>query len=199
MRKKTLGFTIGELVIVIAVIAVAVPAVFGVFFSVLYGKSKVNILQEVKRNGDSAMNTMKYLIQSRAAAIYSDSSLTTEVCSNKYSLGTAQNASNTLYFQDKDSPTNYFYFISENDNNGTPGDTSDDVIKIAYYSGMTRHNLTNNKVGISNFTLTCKRLTEAYNSFPVVTIGFTLKKSGAAGRQEETTSLTYGRKIKLRN
>lgn len=188
IRKKQ-GFTIAELVIVIGVIAIAVPAVFGIFFSVLRAKAKVQILQEVKRNGDSAINTMKHLIQNNAVAIYSDTSLTNEVCSTKGSLGTSSSASSPLYF--KDSFGNYFYFGI--DSNRIASNSAVSPPPLAY--------LINNKATVSNFILSCNRPAnlDTYNALPVVSISFTLTKAGAAGRQEERTSLTYSRKIKLRN
>lgn len=180
--KTRRGFTIVELIIVIAVIAIAIPAVFGVFFSMLQARLKVVALEEVKRNGDSAINIMKHMIQNNAVAIYSDNTLNTQVCNTS-----ASSSPGPLYFKDKDNLASYFNFKIDSDR-----------ISISGPSAVLNY-ITNLKTITSNFSVSCSRTIATYNTFPIVTISFDITAAAASTRQEEKAKLNYRAKIKLRN
>lgn len=180
MRKKTLGFTIIELIIVIGVIGVTIPAIFGIFFTMLRARAKTYVLQEVKRNGDNAVNIMGTLIKQRAVGIYNDQALTptNEVC-----LTSNTSANNPLYFKDKDGEV--FYFISEL----VPTQIASRTASLAYY-------LTNQKVSANSFSIQCFRK----NTFspPIVRIDFDIV-AVTSTRQEENAKIHYTTQVKLRN
>ena len=180
------SFTLIELVIVIGVIAISLPVIFGLFFLNLQAQSRIYILQEVKRNGDYTLNVMQNIIKNRAYAIYSDSGLTTEVCSTKSGSGTLSSFSGSiLYFRDVNGDGFYFDVTTN---------------KIASHSAAINPNpylLTNEKVSISSFDLSCMR-TSVFSP-PIVSVSFTVSQAGTPTRHEERASLNYQTKIKLKS
>lgn len=183
MKKNTrIGFTIIELIIVIGVIGVTIPSIFGIFFTMLRAQAKTYVLQEVKRNGDNAVNIMQVLIKQRAIGIYSDQNLTTEVCSTSQSESSSQ-----LYFKDKDGVV--FYFIADG--------ASPSKIALRTASATDIYNLTNEKVSVpTSFSIQCYRK----NTFspPIVRIDFDIV-SATSTRQEENAKIHYTTQVKLRN
>ena len=181
---KRSGFSLIELLVVIGIISFTLPVMFSLFFASLQSQTKVLILQEVKRNGDSALDIIGNLIKSRGYAIYSDQALTTEVCSTKTGTQTASSSA-TVYFTDPDGAS--FYFAP----NGT---------KIASYSAIINPNpydLTNNRVVVSNFSISCNRTSSL--SPPLVSISFSINQPTTDTRQEQRATLNYQTKIKLRS
>lgn len=178
------GFSIIELLIVIAIIAFTLPVVFSLFFATLQSQTKVLILQEVKRNGDFALDVIEDLVRTRAYAIYSDEELTTEVCSTKTSTLTPT-SSGTVFFSDSSGSS--FYFAPQSQ-------------KIASYSAVINPNpyyLTSDKVVVSNFTISCNRT--AVLSPPIVSISFSVAQPATDVRHEQQATLNYQTKIKLRS
>jgi type II secretory pathway pseudopilin PulG len=185
------AFTLIELVIVIGVIAISLPIVFGLFFLILQAQSRIYILQEVKRNGDYTLSVMQNIIKDRAYAIYSDPGLANEneVCSTKSSPSTPTSAANPLYFKDPDGRLFYFY-------------ADETTHRIASYSAITNPNtywLTNEKVAIEpdNFSLSCFRT--SIFSPPIVAVSFSISQAGSPARHEEKASLNYQTKVKLKS
>lgn len=182
-NTKKKGLTIIEMVVVIGVIGISIPAIFSLFFTMLRAQAKTYVLQEVKRNGDNAINIMETLIRQRAIGIYSDQGLTpgNEVC-----LTANTSANNPLYFKDKDGAV--FYFMSEN----SPKQIASRTASLAYY-------LTNQKASVENsFSMACYRK----NTFspPIVRIDFDITSySPTSTRQEENAKIHYTTQVKLRN
>ena len=173
------AFTIIELVIVLGVILITLPAIFGLFFINLRSQKKINTIHEVKKNGDFALDVIQNIIKSRANRIYSDQSATVPVCQSKTS-GTASLSS----FKDVDGSTFYFSLSAG---------------QIASFSGVISPNpylLTNSKVAVSNFTLTCDRT----NTFspPLVSISFKVDQA-TGSLYEDVDTMTFQTKVKLRN
>lgn len=176
------GFSLIEILIVVSILAFTIPIVFGLFFINLQSQTKVLILQEVKRNGDSALNTIEYLVKNRAYTLYSDADLTTEVCTTRSSSATLTSSS-TVYFVDK---------------NGASFNFAVDQNKLASFSATISPNpsyLTNVRVAVSNFTMSCNR-TSSFNP-PLVTIAFTVSQPSGNTRHEQQSTLNYQTKIKM--
>ena len=179
-KNKRTGFTIIELIVVIGIIGISIPAIFGIFFTMLRAQAKTYVLQEVKRNGDNAINIMETLIKQRVLGIYSDQALTTEVCSTSSSQ-----SSGPLYFKDRDGAV--FYFATEN----SPFQIASRTDSLEYY-------LTNQKVSANPFSIQCFRK----NTFspPIVRIDFDVNSySSTTTRQEENAKIHYTTQVKLRN
>lgn len=179
--KNKVGLTIIELIIVITVIGISLPAIFGLFFTMLRARAKTYALQEVKRNGDNALTIMETLIRQRALSIYSDSTLANEICA-----ATSSQSNGPLYFKDKDAAL--FYFIAEGVN----------PVIIASHTASLTYNLTNQKVAVSNFSMQCFR--KITFSPSIVKIDFDITSfSTSATRQEENAKIHYTTQVKLRN
>ncbi|OGK18446.1 hypothetical protein A3D80_00410 [Candidatus Roizmanbacteria bacterium RIFCSPHIGHO2_02_FULL_40_13b] len=183
-NKKKLGFTLIELILAMSVFAVTLPVVFGLFFLNLQTRTKVLILQQVKRNGDDALAIIDGMVHTRGYSIYSDQAMTIEVCST-ISGSSTPTSSQTVYF--KDPAGTQFYFALDNG-------------KIASYSASMSPNpayLTNSKVEVSSFSISCER--SATFSPPLVSISFVVSQLGSPVRHEERASLNYQTKTKLQN
>jgi prepilin-type N-terminal cleavage/methylation domain-containing protein len=187
MSKK--GFTLIEMLIVIAIIAITLPVVFSIFVVSLQSQAKVFVLQNVKKNGDSALDVIEYLVKNKIYTIYSDSGLTNEVCTTRSNQGTdatySSSSGNPLYFADKDG--NSFYVDQVNDSGTT---------RIAYYY-PDAHFLTTPLVAVQNFSISCSR--SSFLSPPVIAISFTVSQLDSVTRHENTATLNYQTKIKLRS
>ena len=56
------GYTLLEVVIVISIFALIVPAMFSMYFASLRAQKKVFVLRDTKRNGDNALTVIESLI-----------------------------------------------------------------------------------------------------------------------------------------
>ncbi|OGK15589.1 hypothetical protein A3H80_03735 [Candidatus Roizmanbacteria bacterium RIFCSPLOWO2_02_FULL_37_19] len=181
MKSKLRGFTLIETMIVLSIIGLIIPVMFSLFFINLRSQTKVLILQEVKRNGDNSLNTIESLSKQFGVSFHQASPplRTNEVC---VTTGSNYSAGN-IYILDESGDWFSFYL-----DNG----------RIASESGTTGVTyLTNDKVVVSSFSLTCDRPISV--SPPIMSISFTVSQVGTPGRQEEEASLNYQTKIKLRS
>lgn len=184
------GFTLIELIVVVAVIGLALPALFAIVFSVLQQQVKVLRLSEIKRQGDTVLNIMTTAIRSNAVKIYADNTFGTEYCSNTTTNSTSGATTGTNFFFRDKSDRWFQYYLS-----GTAliADTNGD-----YLNG----NLTTSKVRIENFSISCIR--GATYTGSIVTVQFDICYNNAAcasgsARNEEIAKLTYKTQVKLRN
>lgn len=188
IQNRNRGFTFIELLIVIAIISMSLPIIFGIFFINLQVQSKVYSLQRVKREGDTALSAMRAVIRQYATSIHSSSSATdlNEVCTsaNPTHIG-------DLYFKDQHGNTFRFYkdAVSE---------------KIASQSARTEtggsdenFNETSSAVTVTNWLTSCTRTSPF--SPPLVAIAFTISHATASIRTEDNAMLYYQTTIKLRN
>jgi prepilin-type N-terminal cleavage/methylation domain-containing protein len=184
MKKNRNGFTLVELIVALSIVTLTLPVVFSLFLVNLQSRTKILILQQVKRNGDDALASIEQLVHTRASAIYSDAALTTEVCSTTSGTSTPTSSSNVYM---KDSGGNRFYFYLTNG-------------QIASDSAVISPNplyLTNNKVAVSNFSISCER-TSSFSP-PLVSISFQVSQLGTPATREEKATLYYQTKTKLQN
>ncbi len=183
---KSKGFTFIELLIVIGVISISLPIIFGLFFINIKVESKVYRLQQVKREGDVVLGTMESVIRQYARSIHSSSDVpdTNEVCT-----GTNPTYSGDLYFKDQQGNAFRFY---------VNGDTiASESAKTATGGSDEIFSETSTATKITNWTLSCLRT--ASFSPPLVTIQFTVSQNDNSSRVEEQASLYYQTTIKLRN
>ncbi len=177
------GYTLLEVVIVISIFALIVPAMFAMYFASLRAQKKVYVLRDTKRNGDNALTVMESLLKQNAISIHSAEPPTT---ANQVCTSSVPSATGELFFKDKD---------------GTWFSFTQDSFKIASSSasglGSSSVNLTNTKSLVTNFTMRCSYVSEV--SPPLVSISFNINQNGPTGRAEEVSSLGYQTKIKLRS
>lgn len=180
MMKK-LGFTLIEVTVVIGTVAIALPSLFFIIYSIYRQQARIVAVQEVKNQGDFALNSMKNSIRISAVSIHSADppNSANRVCS---SSGLPVDAD---YFMDKSGGSLAFQL------------SGDKIISRSSVEGIT--DLTGNKVAVSNFNIEC----QAKSSFspPIVTINFDInyKSPVPTPRPEEAATLHYQTKVRLRN
>ncbi len=180
--KNKFGYTLIELIIVVGIISLILPGVVSVLFSTIRSYTEVLIIQEVKRSGDNIIDILDNKIRSQVWGIYSDSAALNEVCTTRSGSTTDdESAPGILYFRAANG--NIFFFVV---NNGV----------LQFSDNGTLVDLTNNKVAVTSFALSCFRRSQ-YNP-PLVSILFTVSQQGSPTRAEEKSTMTYSTKIKLR-
>ncbi len=184
MRKK--GFTLIEMIVVVAIVGLVVPAIFAIIFGIIREQTKINRLVTVKGEGDYILNIVANTIRNNAFSIHS---ATPPSDSNLVCNDTGTSDPGPLYFQDQHGE--WFGFIIN-------GETVSSESSALVESAM----LNSQQTIITNFSLGCSRV----NTFsaPVISIEFDICFMTDAGlcsstRVEETAELHYQTKIKLRN
>lgn len=183
-HKQQRGFTLLEVIIVLSIFTIIIPAMFTMYFASLRAQRKVFVLRDAKRNGDNALTAMENLIKQNAISIHDNSPPTP---SNQVCTSSAPSASDTeLFFKDKDG--SWFSFTQSN---GRIASSS------ALTGNTTSTNLTNDKSTVSSFDIRCLYVSET--SPPLVSISFRVDQIGPTGRPEDVASLSYQTKVKLRS
>lgn len=186
LRSNT-SFTLIEAVVVIGVISIALPALFAIIFVILQQQIKINRLQQVKKEGDFILAAMMTTIKNNARAIYKEAAFTNEECGNNETLYPVSypdvpDLGTNFYFKDKNG-NRFNYYLSSG--------------AISSASATVTMLLTSTKVSVDTFQISCNR--SAAFSTPTVSISLTVKYNTASTRPEETASLTYNTRIKLKN
>lgn len=174
VTRSKKGFTLIELVIVLGVLGVLLPAIFAIFIAHVRAQTKVLVLQEVKRNGDAVLNSITTLIKADARGLENQAG--TPICAVAGSTSV-----DDVYFTDVYDSRFMFHEVSG---------------RIASESATTAY-LTSDKVNVTNFALTCQR--DSQFTAPLITVSFTVSQAATTTRAEESASLTYQTKVRLRN
>ncbi len=182
MKKK--GFTYLEIIVVVGVIGLVLPALFAILFAIISQQTKLYALQEVKRQGDSALSIIENTIKKNAVGIYSDLNLTTEKCKDTDQSYNSIDGT-TFWFKDKQGVAFKFYLGPKTD-----GDTTNSIL---LYTPTTNDSITPSNIDvstpISGIFISCYRT----GTFvpPIVTVQFIVTHIPTS------TSLTYTTKVKL--
>lgn len=194
MKNNNCGFTLIEMIVVVAVIGIALPALFSIIFIVMRQQVKVLRLAEVKRQGDYVIDVMGTTLRTNAVGVYSNTPLTqvNEVCTGSPSTATFTGVNTTVRLKDKNGDDIRFYVDASN------------IITFSSSGNYSAEGaLTTDKLRISNFTITCDR--NVSFSPATITLAFSLcyLNSGdtqcPTSKNEEIATLDYATKIKLRN
>lgn len=176
MRKS---FTLIETIVVVAVIGLTLPIIFAIIFTLMREQIKISRLTQVKREGDYAINLMENTIRNKAVTIHSGKPAndTNIICAI---VGTSPSAS-SLYFLDE----NKLLF-------GYSGESNTTIV-----SENPSTNLTSSKIIVDHFSIGCS--SNAVYSPSSVLIDFDIRYNTTSTRPEETASMHYHTRIKLRN
>jgi len=186
VRNQKHGFTLIEIIVVIATIGLVLPAIFAIVFTILQQQIKIQRFSIVKREGDYVLDVMENVIRNYAQTIHSmrppdDSN---KICQTP----TTENAS---YFKDKFGNWFRFYLNSSNK-------IASESSVIVDASGQPQPiDLNSSKTKVTNFVIQC--YSTASYSPPVVNISFTIEYNTSSSRPEEKASLNYQTKVKLRS
>jgi type II secretory pathway pseudopilin PulG len=184
MNSMKKAFTYIELIIVIGILGMILPALFTIVFSVMQQQVKVMHLTEVKRQGDYLLSIMQNTIRNNAVSLHTDvpsSSPDNEVCRGE-STETA-----FTHFRDKTDTSQWFtYGIDAEDKLA-----SDSSVLTAPAA------LTTGRVVVSDLSISCTKTNQFSN--PIVNVEFVVSYDTASTRAEDIASLTYSTNIKLRN
>lgn len=176
IKKKKNGFTLLELVLVLGIMGIIIPAGFSMFIASMRAQLKVSLLQEVKRNGDTSISVMRNLMTSRTVSLQQfDGTSICNTAGSSYSSG-------DVYFVDPENQRFRFYL---------DGDTI-----ASDSSSIGSVPLTSTKVAVTDFTLTC----EKSSSFtpPIINISYTVSQVNATSHAEEQATMDYLTKVRLR-
>lgn len=191
ITKKS-GYTLVEMMIVIALIALLMPAVFSILYVIMQQQVKIYELTETKRQGDYVMQLMKEKIMRDAVSlrrdddgIFANVAVITNICNNTgTSFTSASNGQDFVFLNDLNNP--FQYVQSGNTIRFREIDTPN--VDAA---------LSSNRVIISNFQITCA-VKSTYTD-PVVSFSYTATFNRTVPNpQLGTTQLRYQTKIKLR-
>lgn len=177
---STSGFTFIETIVVLGVMAIALPALFAVLFLVLQQQARVFKTQDVKRQGDTIYNTIKDQIRINAAAVYNDIN-GAAVCTPIAPAYTSPNGRN-LYFQTSDG--NWFGFEAVASGMVLKRATALQPVSTALLNSST--------VVITAFTISCARGSQF--AAPLVSFNFTI-----ASATDPKIKFTYTTSVKLRS
>lgn len=180
------GFTFIEIIVVMAVIGLVLPALFAIIFSVLKQQNKIYHLSEVKRQGDGVLNSVENTVRNYAVKIYSDSSMTTPQCST----ASSSYSNSSFYIQDKYGNRIKYYIDSNAHFASDSALLSKGLVPDVYL-------LTSDKVAVSNFSISCYR--RGAFSLPVIAISYDLNYLSLSNSPEDAASLHYSTRIGLRN
>ncbi len=174
------SFTLIELIVSVSIIALILPTVFNIFFTMMRQQIVLNSYQDMKRQGDSVFDNVKNILQNRAVQI-TDNTYTTNICPILTS------PTPTLAPQ---------MYVLDRDGNGIK--LSQEQVspnRIASLSATTNktYYLTSKDVIVSDLGFTCYQSSGLGTSF--VTVSYTVSKSALF----RNISLPYTLRIKLQN
>src|SRR3989344_1379451 len=188
MRKR--AFTLIEVIVTIAAVAIVLPTIFSIFYVILQQQSKISKLAEVKRQGDYAMSAMENIIRDNAVKILDDSAIPEQVVCD--SPNSSDNGDGTLSFADKYGNKFGFY--------GSPTMIDPHTEPLAGFPTppFSLDILTTDSVVFSSpLTMSCTK--EDVYTAPIVKIAFTIDYNTSSARPEDQVSLPYETSVALRN
>jgi len=186
LLNKIRGFTFIEMVVVIGIMAIALPTLYAIFFLILQQQIKIVRISEVQRQGTFVVNTIESLVKKNAYSIHTGSppSTANRVCAVT-TPPVSLTSSSQLYLKDK--AGNSFDFT-------VPIGTQKISSESAVLGSNSTIDLTSSKVLVvtNSFSQGCS--VSGYAS-PVITYSFDLcyniNNSNTCGSASEEVSLHF--------
>ncbi len=156
------GFTLIEVVAVVAIIGISLPIVFSILTTIVEQQGKVYRLTEAKQQGDFVSAYLKAYLRRNGEAIYGsyvDGVFTGGICDPEDGISTfATQSGKDFYFQNRYRPNSFFRFYNERVTieTGELGQTRE-ISQIMFDEDGSIHPLTTNNVKVENFSIECFR------------------------------------------
>lgn len=183
------GYTLIEVLIVITMLGIIMPAVFSILYVILQQQAKITEMTEVKRQGDYIMQFMKEKISREAAGIMSDPdglagpTPATNVC-NSSSPQFSSSAGTTFVF-DGGAAFDDFQF------------SQDLNARINYQQGLVQSALNDTRVRVENVQIACA-WKSSYSS-PMIAFSYEVTYNRPTVDNElGITKMYYRSRVKLR-
>jgi type II secretory pathway pseudopilin PulG len=175
------SFTLIELFVAVGIVALVLPAVFSIFFTIIKQQLVLISYQEMKHQGDSVQRNIKNVLQNRVAEVTDSSYVTADMCPL---LTTPTPAYTELYMRDREQNRISMYKI-----------LIDSIPTIASFSADANktYYLTSPDVLVTDLGFSCYRVNEF--TAPIVSTTFTVSKSTVF----KDVSLPYSFSVRLRN
>lgn len=190
------GFTLVEVVIVLAIIGIMLPIVFSVMFTVARQQNKIYRLSEAKTEGDYAMAFIKTYIRNNGDRIFKDPDLGFEACfdSSEPDNQHLSQDGDEFYIRQVDSDDEAFQFYAD-EYETMNGNSHKQII---FNQAGTKYPLTSTRMVISNFEISCFRRTAASQGFVFISFALYYKTDLATARPEDIAILNYSGIARLR-
>jgi prepilin-type N-terminal cleavage/methylation domain-containing protein len=175
MRSKKDGYTLVELLMVISILGLILPAIFSILIIILQQQARIYELSTVKREGDNILNLLKAKIANEATGVTDENGAAQCV---DLGIKYEPNSSNNFKLKNKDS--SFFYHHVNTD------------LKL------NNNVLHSNRVTISDFKIYCYKKSD----FSPIMVGLSYKVTfnRTTGLPSATPpSLDYQSRILLRN
>ncbi len=197
MIKRKKGFTLLEIIVVLGVLSILLPTVFGVVYIIMQQQQRIYRLTETKKQGDLIMSYMKESISRSAVGIVNDAGVAQCVTPGITYSNTIGEFNLTM---DDSSTPNMFSFQQ---NAGQLLFVQQTYMPLlAVYSDTSISLNDSVQVQVSNFVIECRKRSADLvnvNFFPVVGFAFDATFVDATPTaQEGVVSLHYQTKVKLR-
>jgi prepilin-type N-terminal cleavage/methylation domain-containing protein len=188
-RNNKKGFTLLEVVVVLGVLVLVLPALFGIVFAVMKQQIKVYKLTEVKRQGDAILNLIQKSYRP-AYGIYDSYSPATgfgrEICKTSGFISSSSGAD--MYFKNAQGDMFRIYMALDSSSNAN-------VIFYDYSNPSTQTIVSNPlKVRISSYNISCERAS-VYGS-AMLTIDYVVAYTPDNSQSER---IPYRTRIVVRN
>jgi prepilin-type N-terminal cleavage/methylation domain-containing protein len=178
-QRRSLGFTLIEILIVISIIGITVPIIVTLFTAVMRQQLQTIKLVQTKDQADFALNALKTTIRNNAFSLHSGTPPTAvnQLCLDQTTLSTPSQ----MVFEDVHQESFYF-------------EVTDGVLASGSSVLSTSRPLTSDPVTISDLVISCSR--PSFFAAPLIHISFTATHQDT---RLGTTSLPFQTRISLRN
>lgn len=178
------GFSLIEMVIVVGVLGLVLPILFSIVFLIMQQQVRIYSLQEIKKQGDQAMLSMRSTMRQYAAIVADPTTIPyptmTDICP-VFPTPTVP-PQNYIYLYDKDG-FRFYYGMS-----GTS------IASNSADNGIVDQLLTNSNVSISGLQFNCYRTNEF--SPPIISVNYRVTK---AGSDPNPPHLDYATRFQLKS
>lgn len=187
MGVKEKSFSLIEMVIVIAVIGLVLPILFAIVFLIIQQQIRIYSLQEIKRQGDNALLSMRSTIKQYGAIVTNPTVIPAPTISDICPVYPDPTLTPMpfIYLYNEDSASFYYSIASG---------VSEKIASNSAENNITNLLLTNDNVNITDLEFNCYKSNQF--SPAIVSVYFRVTK---AGTDPNPPYMDYSTKFQLRN